>query len=205
MKIKAIAIVALGLFSASSMAESHVSGPDGQWIFGGSITKFSLDSEAAHEQGISNSAWTLSIDANYVQSDWLTTISLDMLSYSDHNDFDQQVVGDGWSNSGQNSTQSSEAVGIMTSFAFGKMWRMGQDNKLVLSAQGGFSAMISSERSIANCDDCYSEDIDIGGGAFVRAGIVNNFERFALGFRVTQYLTGDDLKNNAGVTLSMAF
>jgi len=195
----------MSLVCTQSMAASEVSGPAGQWTFGGSISQFALDNDTAYEEGISDSAWALSVDANYSQSDWLTTISLDLLSYSDNEDFKQWVEGDGWSNDGDISTRSSDAVGIVTSFAFGKMWGLGQQNDLILSAQGGFSVMMSSERSIAYCDDCHSEDIDIDGGAFIRGGIVKNFDSVAVGLRATHYFSDNGLKNNIGVTVGMAF
>jgi len=89
--------------------------------------------------------------------------------------------------------------------AFGRLWAVGQENDIIFSAQGGFSAVMSSERSISYCDDCHSEDIDIDGGAFVRGGIVKNFENVAVGLQATHYLSGDGLKNNLALTIRMAF
>jgi len=97
MKLNIMTIALLGLFSSSTMAANNVSAPAGQWLFGGKISQFTLDNTVAAQEGVSNSAWALSIDANYIQSDWLTTLSLEFLSYSDKQNFKQRVEGDGWS------------------------------------------------------------------------------------------------------------
>jgi len=96
-------------------------------------------------------------------------------------------------------------VAIIGSAAFGKLWRFGEQSDIILSTQGGFSVVGSSERSISFCDDCHSEDIDVDGGVFVRGEITKNFESVAIGLQATHYLGDDGLKDNIGVTVKMAF
>jgi len=205
MKLTILAVGLLSLLSNGAMASDRISGPAGEWSFGGQLSQFTFDKDIATQEGVSDSAWALSVDANYIQDDWLTTLSLEFLSYSDEHKFNQVVEGEGWVNDGDISTESSDAVAIITSVAFGKLWRIGQAQDIIFSAQAGYSAVVSSERSISYCSDCYSEDIDISGGAFVRGGIRKNYESVAVGLQATQYIGDKGLKNNIALTVHMAF
>lgn len=126
-----------------------------------------------------------------LQNDWVTSLGVDIIFYDDNNEFSQDVIGDGLFNDGEHSRESSSAMGFLLSAASGYQWVFGKENKAALQLQGGFSAMLSSERSISNCSDCRSEDIDIDGGAFVRAKLLGTGSTIKYGLVLTQYVNGD--------------
>lgn len=89
--------------------------------------------------------------------------------------------------------------------ATGPLWTLGEKQDTFAYLQGGVSGVFGSERSIGNCSNCFSEDIDISGGLFAKAGLVKNVSKsIALGFQLTQYLSGD-IDNSLGLVLSSRF
>jgi hypothetical protein len=172
---------------------------DEQWEWGFSVSRTGFDDSVLTE-GIENSALGFSFDVDYIKNNWITTISAQYLSYDDNYEFSQYVVGSGWANSGDESTESSDASGTLVGIATGHMYFFGETNDVAVIGQAGVDFMASSKRSIAFCDDCNSEDIDVDGGLFLKAGIVKDTGPFNLGLNVKTYLSGD-----LGTTLSVSF
>jgi len=161
-----------------------------QWEWNISVLHTSLDSSVLVE-GIDDKAIGFGVDADYIQNNWITTISAQYLAYDDNNEFSQYVVGDGFANRGDESTEDSDASGLLIGIATGHMYFFGEKNDIAVIAQAGINSMVVSERSIALCDDCHSEDIDVDGGFFLKAGVVKDTGSFSLGFHATTYLSGD--------------
>jgi hypothetical protein len=66
--------------------------------------------------------------------------------------------------------------------------------------------MIVSERTISNCSNCYSEDIDIDGGPYAGAALGLGSDRVGVTFRYNQYLEGDDgIESTLGLSVSGLF
>jgi hypothetical protein len=121
--------------------------------------------------------------------------------YDDEDSFSQTVID---VNDGDISTESSDADAVLLNAATGYAWKFGEEAKTAVRLQGGFAIVTSSERSIANCSNCSTEDIDIGGGIFVRATLLQSFESWSMGVFVQQYLNGD-INNAFGISISSAF
>jgi hypothetical protein len=72
------------------------------------------------------------------------------------------------------------------------------------SVRGGVSGILGSERSISNCRNCYSEDIEIDGGVYGVLGIGQTLGNLDLSLQFQQYFSGD-LDNTLRLKLSGAF
>jgi len=164
-----------------------------RWEWGISIGTMGIDEESATIQEIGDSAdYVLGFSADYSTQRWLTSISLDWVSYDDKAGFSQRTQN---SLTGQEDDSSSSADGFLLSAAFGPQWRFGTEDKASVFVQAGFSTMFGSERSIPNCTNCQSKDIDIDGGVFAKAGLMyQTGQSVAIGINTIQYLSSDDLE-----------
>lgn len=197
-------LVILGAMATFS-AFAQEAEPVGEWNFAGHIGFVNIDEATATREGIDSSALGLGAQADYLQSNWVTTIGLDIVIYDDKNEFRQTVEGTGPFNDGDISSKSSDASGVVLSVATGYQWYLGEKGDVALRAQGGIAGMFASERGIDSCENCYSEDIDVDGGLFVKASILRDTGSFAVGLYYQQFLTGDGLDNLFGITFSSGF
>ncbi len=176
----------------------------GKWEFRGAIINNAFDKDAAYVEGIDDSAFSFYIGGDYLQSGYRTSLFLEFYLYDDKYGFSQWVEGDGWFNDGDISQKSSDANGFTGGIAFGPQWNFGADNQSVVYVQGGFDMMFTSERGISSCSNCYSEDIEMKGGALAQAGIEHNVGTFTLGLIARSHLSGD-LGSSFGVTIGSGF
>ncbi len=201
-------LVLSALFSSQIVAQEVVIVPAdedmGGWEFRGSIINNAFDKEQSYIQGIDDSAFSLVLAGDYIEAGYRTSLFLEMYMYDDKYGFSQWVEGDGWFNDGDLSQQSSDATGVSLGLVFGPQWRFGADQQTVAYVQGGFDAMLSSERGISSCSNCYSEDIKLKGGALVQAGVERNVGSFTLGLVARSHLSGD-LGSSFGVTFGTGF
>jgi hypothetical protein len=196
-------LAALSLTVSAQQAEETATA--GHWNYEGSLTLVNIDSERAAQELIKDRATAIALYANYLKSDWVTTLRGTFIIYSDENEFSQTVEIVGGFDDGDIETASSDANALSLGIATGRQWRFGeQDNNRVL-LQLGYDHIFGSERSISDCTNCYSEDIEVDGGVFVRAAITRNFGGFSGGLTAAQYLTGDELENQIGVTFGSRF
>lgn len=201
----AICASSIGFASAQSIEGSNDDTSYGSWGFSGYIGNASIDSDTAFIEGVEDSAITIGLFADYRKNKWLTSVGVDVLLYDDNQEFSQVVVGDGLFNSGDVSLESSDASATFLTFATGIEKLYGEESAFYTSLQGGFSVALASERSIGNCTNCYSEDIDIDGGLFVQGGIGFVADSFKIGLQVRQYLGGDGLGNIVGLQISSKY
>ena len=203
MKIWNILALSAALCGASISVQA--ASMEGDWEFGGRVGMLNIDSDTALQQGIDDSAYVVGGFTNYVQNGWVTSAALDIVVYDDNEEFRQLVESDGIFNDGDLSIESSDASAGLFSVATGYQWYLGEDNNTITRAQIGFTAVFASERSIVNCDDCFSEDIDVDGGAFIKGSIERNLGSVAVGLYLQQYLGGDGLSNSIGINISTGF
>ena len=209
MRKSLLSLAALTLFSSNALSQEETTlttiyDPT-DWSYNIGLASMSFDSDTALGEGVDDSAITVTFGANYRAAGWLTSIDADAILYDDNNEFSQVVVGDGLFNRGDVSTASSEASAFALSLASGYEWRFAQSERASAILQGGFSAVFVSDRSIADCVDCDSQDIDIDGGAFIAGKLAYNFEKFSLGLNVRQYVSGDGLSNMFGIIVDTEF
>lgn len=176
-----------------------------EWQFGGRVGTLSIDSDSAQQEGIDDTAYLVGGYVDYIQNGWVTSINLDIAVYDDNEEFEQLVEGDGVFNDGDRSYESSDASAVLISIATGYQWSFGEDDSVSTRAQAGFTAVVASERSISFCSDCFSEDIDIDGGAFVKASLEKDTGPVTIGLYYQQFLASDGLSNSFGLNISGGF
>ncbi|WP_331344069.1 hypothetical protein [Cellvibrio sp. UBA7661] len=172
------------------------------WSWSGHVDHINIDKQAAAEQWIEDTAVAIGGAAEYYASDSENTLSLgaSLLFYRDNAEF-SQYVEDYW---GDESYEESDANALMLFAEYGPKYRFGRDNMSFFSVRGGVSGILGSERSISNCRDCYSEDIEIDGGVYGLIGIGQTLGRIDLSLQFQQYLSGD-LDNTLRLKISGAF
>ena len=199
MKKIALALIAIAS-STTALAQEEQSSTPGSWEFGLGLGQTTIDQEAAADQLIGEDAFNVSLTAMYLKNSWISTVGLDIVQYDDNAGFSQAVT----SNFGGDSTEDSSATGVLLTAAFGYRWTHLEDDAVSTYLQGGVSAMTSSSRGIDNCSNCYSEDIEISGGGFIRGGAHYSWSSVGLGLEYTQYMSGD-LNDSLMLNLTTSF
>ncbi len=170
-----------------------------RWIFNVNVESLSIDEEVAALEGVEPDAFAINIEAEYFFNDNLSTvIGLGYLGYDDNEEF-TQLTEDAFGDVDNSSSTASALPLVMdvgyTRFYAGKV-------PTYVSLRGGLTHMFASERSIENCSDCSSQDINVDGGMFVQAAAGINLGRsFNLGIFYKNYLSGD-LEDAIGLKLS---
>ncbi|WP_050976925.1 hypothetical protein [Cellvibrio sp. BR] len=173
------------------------------WSWSGHVDHVRFDEEAAASQGIEDTATAVGGAAEYYSSNSENTLSLgiNVLFYRDNAAFGQYVE-DYWGDDVD--YEESDANAFMLFAEYGPKYRFGQDNMTFVTVRGGISGILASERSISNCSDCYSEDIEIDGGLYGVIGIGQTLGRLDLSLQFQQYFSGD-IDNSLRLKLSGAF
>lgn len=172
------------------------------WSWSGHVDHVTFDKEAAAKQFIKPTATAVGGAAEYYSSKSENTLVLgaSILLYRDNAEF-AQYVEDYW---GDVDYAESDANAFMLFAEYGPKYRFGQDNMSFVTVRGGLSGVLASERSISNCRNCYSEDIEIDGGVYGVLGIGQTLGRLDLSLQFQQYFSGD-LDNTIRLKLSGAF
>lgn len=172
------------------------------WSWSGHADHINIDKEAAAEQWIEDTAFAIGGAAEYYASDSENTLSLgaSFIFYRDNAEF-SQYVEDYW---GDEDYEESNANAFMLFAEYGPKYRFGQDNMSFFSVRGGVSGILGSERSISNCSNCYSEDIEIDGGVYGVLGIGQTLGAVDISLQFQQYFSGD-LDNTLRLKISGAF
>lgn len=172
------------------------------WSWSGHVDHITIDSQAAAEQFIEDSATAIGGAAEYYSSKTENTLVLGMnfLFYRDNAEF-AQFIEDYW---GDVDYTESDATAFMLFAEYGPKYRFGQDNMSFFTVRGGVSGMLYSERAISYCSDCYSEDIDIDGGLYGVLGLGQTLGSLDISLQFQQYFTGD-LDNSLRLKISGAF
>ena len=167
------------------------------WVWSAHAGTLNIDSDVAKEQYIEDSAWLIGLSAERYSSDSSFTflVGVDFIGYSDELPFDQHT-DDGW--------KESDASAATAYIEFGPKISFGIDNNNYFVAHAGVSGVLSSERSISYCRNCYSEDIDVSGGFYGVLGVGHSFGSFDIGVQFQQYFTGD-IDNSLALRVSSSF
>jgi hypothetical protein len=189
MKLPKLACMVLLLILPSAYAQQRAEAPYSAWSWSGHLDHMTFDDVKAWDQGIDKNAFALGFAAERYTNTSDNTLSLGMsfIFYNDNDEF-AQYVEDYW---GDVDYEESSANAMSVFAEYGPRYRFGADNLSFFTVRGGISGLFLSERSIGNCSDCYSEDIDIDGGLYGVLGIGRSgtFIDFSLQFQ--QYFTGD--------------
>ena len=200
--IAASALVSLGLSSSFALARNqpNYSG----WSWSGNIDHINIDPEVAsrHDIQVGDTATAIGIAAEYFTdaSDMTYSLGLSYIMYNDNNEF-YQYVFDTWNG---NSYEQADTNAFMAFAEAGQKIRFGVDRMNFFSARAGISGIFASSRSIPNCSDCYSENIDINSGLYGVVGLGHSFDTVDVELQFQQYFSGD-LNNSLRLKISSSF
>ena len=167
------------------------------YLEGGEIT---INSATALKEGVEDTAtYFLFAMESFTKKPWIFGGGLSFIQYSDNKGFSQPVVDQ----NGQSSTASSNAgaVSIFGNLGVGATYWNAVSTDLLI----GYEFTVESDRTISNCTDCATVDIDINMGAYINPRLrfhASNGFTIALAYR--QYLTGD-IENSVDLLLGWAF
>ncbi len=187
------ALLASPMIASAAPKEQAYSG----WSWSAHLGTLNIDSKIAEEQGVEDSAFIIGAAAERFSSDSILTflVGFDLISYEDNFSFSQET------NKGE---KSSDASAAMIYAEFGPKLPFGKESNNYFIAHVGLSGILSSERSIGYCTDCYSESIDIDGGAYGVLGVSHSFSRVEIGLQYQQYFSGD-LDNSLRFNIATTF
>jgi len=192
-------------FTMPVFAQTQEDVSKGSWRYSGHVSMVGIDSEVAKQEGIEDSAISIGLFADYKKTNWVTSLGLDFIMYDDNEEFSQTVETVGIFNNGDISDESSDASAVQATVATGYEWRYGVNQDIALLLQGGYGHVFSSERTIPNCTDCRTVDIDVDGGVFAKLMLTKETERWGFSLYAQPYLTGDGLSNSLGFVFSNKF
>jgi len=202
--VTACAVSCFALLPASAFCQNMLSSSDinmaHKWQVNVAYEEVNINQQVADHELIDSSAQSITLDGEYFFDPHVSTaIGIGLLSYDDNNAFTQQTQSV-WSNDVSNS--SSTAQGVPMYLDVGYTQYSETSVPVYFTARGGFGVMLQSDRSIDNCSDCYSENIDVRDGAYALVGVgVNLFSSFNLGVYYRKYISGD-LEDSVGLRLS---
>ena len=174
-----ISSVSLAEEAQSPQATTH------SWYAG--LGRISFDETTARQEGVDSSA-------NFFRAGWEMEQSTGLIvgagfgyyEYSDNRSFSQRTE-DNFGNI-ENSDSDASALSLYGEVGYGKSY-----GKVVnLDIIGGLEQFFSSERSIPNCSDCESQDIDINAGFYIKPRfriVAENGFTFTLSYQ--NYISGD--------------
>lgn len=167
------------------------------WSWSGHVANLNIDAKAADDQYIDSSAVVFGFAAERYASDSIYTFTagVDFVSYDDKGSFSQNTTG---------GVKDSDASAILVYVEYGPRFALGADKANYVTAHAGFSGIFASSRGIGYCSNCYSEDINLDGGAYGSLGIGHSFTSFDIGLQFQQYFTGD-LDNSLRLRFSSKF
>ena len=167
------------------------------WSWSGHVANLNVDSKAAQEQHVEDSAFVFGFAAErYSNTNMFTfTVGVDFIAYDDQRSFSQNTTG---------GVKDSDASAILAYVEYGPRFVFGSDKANYVTAHAGFSGIFASSRGIGYCTNCNSEDINLDGGAYGSLGIGHSFTSFDIGLQFQQYFTGD-LDNSLRLRFSSKF
>jgi Outer membrane protein beta-barrel domain len=172
----------------------------GTWSWGFAIDSVQLDSEKAASEGVGDSAAALAFEAEYfIQNNFTTTLGFAFLPYSDKRDFSVVTEND-LTNDIQTSSSDASAIALFGEMGYKKFFPT--STPWYATARLGVSSLLASERSIPNCSNCPSQDIDINGGFYARGGVGARLgNTWTVGLDYKTYFSGD-IASSIGLSIA---
>lgn len=165
-----------------------------------SLGEVNFDSEIANLERVKDSATYLKLGYEGKNNQLIYGGGLSGFFYSDRNRFNQ-LTEDPF---GDISRQSSSAEAFNLYFEGGYSYQF--SHYWSFDMLFGHELVLSSERSISNCSNCFSEDIDIDSGLYFipRIKLLPNDSNLIWSLSYQYYLSGD-VENAAYLTLGYKY
>ncbi len=180
-----ILLATAGLVQAQTTDNQNQS-PEVRHGFHFGVGVIGLDEDKALEQGVDDSATVL--DIGYyatVGRNFAFIAGLTVPIIDDEDPFSQQVE-DEWDDDVYWESSDIQAWGILLEGSA----RFPLNDTVSFGGAVGLRTLDAS-REISFCDDCYSEDIDLDGGAYLRPYVNIDTGRFAFEASYAVFMSGD--------------
>lgn len=154
------------------------------WGFSLQLGQLNLDPVAARYESLNDTATLLSLDAERYWNDYNLSIAtgFDIQIYRDKAGFRQNTTM---------GMQSSSASGGSFHFQGGPQMRLGDNDAIRAFLHAGYNQVLSNNRGIGNCTNCYSEKIRLESGNYLAAGIGYKINQLTWGVQYVKYASGD--------------
>lgn len=188
------------LILAGCLAMSaHSASYQNEW--GVSLSYLSLDKIVAQTQGISDRGYSIGGNfSGYFNSYFKYGVGGSFVIISDDRKFSQEVEN---INSGRQSTQTSSVNGGMLNGELGVEYRIGEHNQHASGLMLGYH-LISIERGIDNCGNCYSQDIDLDNSFYLKPYYTYHISQNYL-LKIELSLLSDEQSFDKILSLSLGF
>lgn len=179
--------LSVALVSIMSAMYAHCEKSSSQ-LYGG-LGSVSFDPQVAASMAaqIDDSAFALEFGyERRLKSGFVWGAGINFYSYSDNAGF--SVITESQFGSVKRSDSDASAF-----TGFGELgYSFTPNKKVALSLMAGYERVFTSSRSISNCRNCPSEDIDIDAGAYLTPKVVYTFDNnWTLGLSYNGYVSGD--------------
>lgn len=173
----------LSLHNASAEETPKTVTSEGSWYAGGGY--LNLDSEVTGPQGVGSGGFSLEGGyAGSLSNGLIYNVGIYLPFFSDKDSFSQRVRDQ----YGNESTKDSSI------FSWGLLADIGYRYENGGRVSYGLSAglrTLSADRDIGNCSNCYSEDIDLSGGPYLRPSILIENLNFDIEISALLFMSGD--------------
>ncbi len=168
------------VYDENEAAEYPISG------FYFSVGRANFDSDIAEQERIEDSSTFLRAMWEGQKGQLVYGAGVGMYLYSDNEGFTQWVED----SFGNTDRAKSSASGFT---AIGEVgYAKALNENIALEALGGVELMLSSERGIDNCSNCYEQDIDIDGGMYLMPRLrISSTGSFNFSISYQHFLSGD--------------
>ena len=188
--IRVLFLTALMWLSTSAHA-SHNSfqSEEKTWHTSISLGGFTVDPSLFNE-GIGERGFGIDLSVGYrFNPHFIGVLGLGFANFDDQNSFSQQVVGQF---GGPVSRQSSDVVAIPLFAEAQYEGALSIVDNLHYRLGAGYTTLTLAERSISNCVDCSTDEVNINGGAYLAGSLLmRNLGKIDFGVALKQYVSGD--------------
>lgn len=187
--------------SSMAFAESEVTpqtnGYTTRHTFYLGVGELNIDKQIAHNEGVGSTPTYVRLGWEGQKHNGIFAAGMSVFMYSDRESFSQDTR----SNYGRYATEKSSAEAVNLYGEGGYSFQATPN--IYFDAVAGYELVLQSERSIAYCSNCYSEDIDIDSGLYLTPRmkvIADNGFTFLLSYH--KYLSGDV---NNGLSIGLGY
>lgn len=156
-----------------------------------------IDQDVADKTAVDESALSIRIGWEYRRSDYIFGAGISGLVYDDSAEFSERVI-DQFGN-----IDTADSTANAFNFYVEGGYEYALTPYLYADFLGGYEKVLSSSRSISNCEDCFDIDIDIDAGLYVNPRltvILDSTVFFSLGY---QHYLGGDIDNNIMLSIGI--
>ena len=202
MKLKSLIFLNLLLtttcFASEETTEENVVTTSGFYLSYGQI---SIDkaTDVVKYGEIGDSADHVKLGWEQHNNEWVWGLGLSFFLYDDNNKFSQRTRD----NFGNEQNSKSSATAFNGYIEGGYKYNFNENTHAI--ALIGYEQVFSSERSIGNCSNCASQDLDVDGGLYIQPRITYQWDNNWFAALSHQLYLSGDVSNSAFLTVGVNY